>query len=245
MKVAELLKKLLREEALETGGEEGSTAIHDPEVIKQFVSNPLNTFLISFPRTGSHWLRVLMERYFERPSLVRVFYYPESTDYLTYHTHDLNLDIEHPTVLYLYREPVDTIYSQLSYHKEPLDAVDRIIYWSDLYGRHLDKWLHRERFTTKKTILRYEGFQHDMQAEFTKVTRHFGVELDAEKLSQAAAATTKQEIKRKTTHDKQVINLKADYENHRREFYRRQSPAIWDALLRNRPHLRDDFQAGP
>ena len=30
-------------------------------------------FLVSFPRTGSHWLRMLMELYFDKPSLTRSF----------------------------------------------------------------------------------------------------------------------------------------------------------------------------
>ena len=103
----------------------GSVAITSPEVLEAFTSNPESTFLVSFPRTGSHWLRLLMELYFERPSLVRVFYYPERTDYLTYHTHDLSLDVQHPRVIYLYREPVATIYSQMQYHGE--DLADLIV----------------------------------------------------------------------------------------------------------------------
>jgi hypothetical protein len=242
MSVAEKLKKIIRDEAKDNEQIAGSVRIQDNEVIRKFIEIPQNTFLVSFPRTGSHWLRALMELYFEQPSLVRVFYYPEKTNYLSYHTHDLNLDIEHPTVLYLYRDPVDTIYSQLSYNKEGLNDADRIGYWSDLYGRHLDKWLHTEKFTEKKTVLRYERLKSHLPSEFVKVTQHFGIELDGQKLLKIAAATTKEEIKRKTTHDQQVINLNKEYGMKREDFYRQSADLVWDFLLKGRPHLKEDFQ---
>ena len=116
-----------------------SIAINNNKIIEKFSANHQNTFLVSFPRTGSHWLRMMMELYFERPSLVRIFYYPERKAYLTLHTHDLNLDVERSNVIYLYRDPVDTIYSQLQYHKEDIYDQERIAFWSDFYGRHLDK----------------------------------------------------------------------------------------------------------
>ena len=44
----------------------------EAEVEKAYTANLQNPFLISFPRTGSHWLRMLCELYFERPTLVRL-----------------------------------------------------------------------------------------------------------------------------------------------------------------------------
>ena len=130
-----------------------SFVINDQSVIEAFTKDSTNTLLISFPRTGSHWLRMLAELYFGRPSLVRVFYYPNRQDYLFLHTHDLDLSVKSSRVIYLYRAPVDTIYSQLRYYDESPNDRARVIYWADLYGRHLDKWLCSERFTTQKTIL--------------------------------------------------------------------------------------------
>ena len=94
---------------------EGSMQISDQTIIDKFIANPDNTFLVSFPRTGSHWLRMLTELYFGRPSLVRVFYYSERQDFLMLHAHDLELDVERLRVIYLYRHPVETIFSQLYY----------------------------------------------------------------------------------------------------------------------------------
>ena len=237
-----ILKKLVHAEQQEDEDVPGSVLIQDAEERQKFLSNPDNTLLVSFPRTGSHWLRMLMELYFERPSLVRVFYYPERKDYLTYHTHDMQLEIEHPTILYLYRDPVDTIYSQLRYHKESINDHDRILYWSNLYGRHLEKWLVKEKFTRKKTILHYEGFKADMAAEFAKVTQHFGLELDGGKLALVAARVTHEEVKEKTVHDPQVINAQMGYDAARKKFCKKFSELIWRILLYEREYLNEYFK---
>jgi hypothetical protein len=115
MQLKDIMNKVLGEPNEERSG---SLQIDEPSIIEAFIENPDSPFLVSFPRTGSHWLRLIMELYFGRPSLVRVFYYPERTDYLTLHTHDIDLDIERRNVIYLYRDPVDTVYSQLNYYKE-------------------------------------------------------------------------------------------------------------------------------
>lgn len=214
-----------------------STEIHDPAIINSFVSDPQNTFLVSFPRTGSHWLRMVVELYFERPSLVRVFYYPERQDFLTLHTHDLELDVERENVIYLYRDPVDTIYSQLCYYKERLDDRGRIAYWADLYGRHLAKWLETETFTTKKTILTYERMKEDLVEEFRKVTDHFGVTLDPDRLTECAETVSKDEVKRKTPDDPQVVQLRNDYEAARAEFRANQAGLVCDVVTERRSAL--------
>lgn len=220
---------------------EQSWCVTDQSIISKFRSDPDNTFLISFPRTGSHWLRMIMELYFGRPSLVRVFYYPERRDYLTLHTHDLELDVVRTHVIYLYREPIDTIYSQLRYHKENIDDRERIAYWTNLYGRHLDKWLHRDTFTTRKTIVRYERLKADLAGEFTKICAHFGERLDVARLQAAAEQVTKEQVKERTRHDPQVINLNRTYEEERQRFRTEYGDFVWEMLLYGRDHLREDF----
>lgn len=218
-----------------------SEAIEEQSVIDEFISNSNNTFLLSFPRTGSHWLRMLMELYFGRPSLVRVFYYPERNDYLTLHTHDLELDVEHTNVIYLYRDPVDTIYSQLQYHKEDIDDREKTAYWSNLYGRHLDKWLHKEMFTQRKTIIQYERLKTNMLEEFNKICMHFDSSLDAKKLEAASVAVSKEEVKKKTPHDLNAINLNEVYNENRNQFRSTYGDFIWEVLLNSREHLKGDF----
>jgi hypothetical protein len=242
MSIAGEMKRLLKRLVSEADApNNGSIAVNDQVIIESFVANPDNTFLVSFPRTGSHWLRMIMELYFGRPSLVRVFYYPERRDYLTLHTHDLELDAVRSHVIYLYRDPIDTVYSQLQYHKEDIDDRERVACWSDFYGRHLDKWLHQETFTRRKTVVRYERLKADMVEEFHKICEHFDSPLDVGHLEAAAARVTKGKVKEKTPHDLQVVNLNQVYEEERRRFRKQYGEFVWQVLLNGREQLRQDF----
>jgi len=219
-----------------------SISIDDERTIKTFVDDPASPFLVSFPRTGSHWLRMVMELYFERPSLVRVFYFPERRNYLTLHTHDMDLDVTRQDVIYLYREPVDTIYSQMSYEKDDLHDPSHVRYWSGLYGRHLDKWLHKETFTTHKTVIRYDRLRDTPETEFAKICSHFNQILDSHRLAKAMTGVTKEKVKEKTPHDPSVISLGEDYEDSRRVFREKYTGLVWDAVLENGDHLKDMFE---
>jgi hypothetical protein len=213
----------------------------DQQIVERFESVSDNPFLVSFPRTGSHWLRMMLELYFQRPTLVRAFYFPESQDFLLRHHHDMDLHVERRNVIYLYREPVATIYSQLRYENEPLDAADRIAYWTDLYGRHLDKWLVQENFTTKKTVVTYEGLMSNLATEFAYVTAHFGRKVDSEHLHEVAAQVTKNEVKSKTVHDEKVVTMGERYEISREAFREQQASYVWACLFKDREHLQQYF----
>jgi hypothetical protein len=219
-----------------------STAVAETSIIEAFVGDPANPFLVSFPRTGSHWLRMVMELYFERPSLVRVFYYPGRHDYLTLHTHDMDLDVMRQNVIYLYREPVDTIYSQMSYEKDDLEDPERIRHWSDLYGRHLEKWLYTETFTARKTVIRYDRLRDTPEPEFAKICAHFGQTLDADRLAKAMSRVTKEKVKEKTPHDPSVITLGTGYEVTRQAFRQRHAGLVWETVLEGRARLRGAFE---
>lgn len=229
------IKSLLLESNTDNNG---SLAIYDSQFIKKFVDEPNFPFLVSFPRTGSHWLRMVMELYFEKPSLVRVFYYKDCQDYLTLHTHDMNLDVYRKNVIYLYRDPAPTVYSQMMYEKEDTNNQAKIKHWATLYGKHLAKWLIEETEAEKKTIVRYENLLKDMAAEFAKVTEHFEMPIDAGKLQRAAEQVSKDEVKKKTAHDPQVINKSGSYEVKRQEFLQNYSELIVDLVLEQNSQLQ-------
>lgn len=216
---------------------DGSVSIDDPVVIKSFTDNPDFPYLVSFSRTGSHWLRMIMELYFEKPSLVRAFYYKNATDFTCYHTHDIDLKLRREDVIYLYRNPVETVYSQLSYYKESPDDEERRWYWTDLYARHLSKWLVHDNFTKRKTVITYEGMNADMEQEFAKVCRHFGKELDSKKLESILNKVSKTELKNKTRHDQQVVNLSQEYELSRANFRDKYSEQIFSGIFSYEPRL--------
>jgi len=215
-----------------------------PETIEAFVKDSDNPFLISFPRTGSHWLRMLMELYFERPGLVRIFFYEHAKSFTCLHTHDLELDVERNNVIYLYREPVDTVFSQLSYHKENINDPIRIQYWAELYGKHLNKWLFDEKFTVKKTIVAYEGLKTDLESEFRKICGFFKTDLDSKRLIAAAEQVSKDILKKKSLHDSQVINLSQRYQVERDLFGKTHGTEVVDCVVSQNSRLSNLFKDG-
>lgn len=202
----------------------------EEKVVERFIADPDFPFLISFPRTGSHWLRMVMELYFEKPSLVRIFYYKDATDFTCYHRHDEDLSIQRKNVIYLYRSPVETIYSQLNYYQEDIYDRKRIEYWAELYGLHLKKWLLEETFTIQKTVVTFEGMKKHMEEEFKKICDHLSVTFNRERLQPALMKVTKTEVKRKTLHDRKVINLSGAYRVEKEKFERRYSSFIMDCI---------------
>ncbi len=213
-------------------GSDSSVAVTDGRILNKFLSDPSFPWLISFPRTGSHWLRMVMELYFEKPGLVRIFYYKDARDFTCYHRHDEDLSIQGvKNVIYLYRNPVDTIYSQLNYYKETIDDIERIIYWSELYGKHLSKWLFQENFTEKKTVITYEALTSSMREEFAKVCGHFGHTLDRQRLDAVISRVSKEDLKKKTAHDNQVVNLTESYRLGRKEFKARSGDLVLEAVI--------------
>jgi len=230
----DLLKKIISR----VMNADGSASIDDPAVIKSFTDKPDFPYLVSFSRTGSHWLRMIMELYFEKPSLVRAFYFKDANDFTCYHTHDMDMELKRENVIYLYRNPVETVYSQLSYYKESPDDPDRRQHWTNLYARHLAKWLVHDDFTKKKTIITYEGMKSNMADEFAKVCRHFGKEPDLRKLESVLEKTSKGELKKKTVHDQQVVNLSAEYQMSRTAFADRYSEQIFSEIYSCDPELK-------
>ncbi len=218
-----------------------SVSINDPEVIRAFTNNPDFPYLVSFSRTGSHWLRMIMELYFEKPSLVRAFYFKDATDFTCYHTHDMDLELSRENVIYLYRNPVETIYSQLCYYKQNPDDGESRKYWTNLYARHLSKWLVHDDFTKKKAVITYEGLKSDMHAEIRKICAHFGKEFDPARLELVLPQVSKDKLKKKTKHDQQVVNLTDAYRDARNVFRNKYGNLIFDGLYSIEPALEKVF----
>jgi hypothetical protein len=211
------------------------------KVVDKISSDPAFPYLVSSPRTGSHWLRMLMELYFERPTLVRAFYQFNNDDYLLIHTHDMELTTQRQNVIYLYREPISTVYSHIQYYNQDFNDPKIIAHWTGLYAQHLDKWLVTEKFTTHKTVLTYEAMMKDLPQAFAKVVAHFGATFNADKFAEVAKIVTKEEVKRKTPHDEQVVKLDSPYSQSREMFRQKHEATVWEILLKDHPHLKQFF----
>lgn len=147
---------------------------------------------ITYPRTGSQWLEAVIEKYAERPCLRerRATLIPvHQNDWMFFHDHDPDLKLEHDNVLYLYRSPVETVYSYLIYRFESSRRKSMWGRWrqrGDLaitpkkidalataYRKHLEKWLLSEQ--RARTAVRYEILQARPNEEFAKIFDHFGL----------------------------------------------------------------------
>jgi len=188
----------------------------DKEIVEIFIKNENFPFLVSFPRTGSHFLRMLMEAYFKRPCLVRTFYYPNKKNYTCYHTHDLKLEVKRKNIIYLHRNPIDVVYSQLKYNNEEINE-DFILSYSYDYKRHLDKWF-KEEFSEKKTIISYEDLIDKPDNEFKKICNHLNLEFNKNLFNKIYLSVTKEEVKKRTGHDSSVINLSQEYKDKKENF---------------------------
>lgn len=207
-------------------------------LVSSYIIKPEFPWLISFPRTGSHWLRMMMELYFEKPSLVRAFYYKNATDFTCYHTHDHQLDIDAvKNIIYLFRNPVDTVFSNLQYYKHNTRDIGKIKETTNSYSDHLVKWLIDEEFSENKTIISYEGLKNNLENEFKKITKFFNTEFDEELLKKVSKNVSKQSLKKKTLHDEKVVNLDLEYNNLKDSFREDYWEIIVEQLYLRNPKL--------
>tara|TARA_R100000353_G_scaffold88121_1_gene65407 strand:- start:132 stop:839 length:708 start_codon:yes stop_codon:yes gene_type:complete len=186
--------------------------------------------LVSFPRTGSHWFRVMMEKYTGMPSVVRSFYDPNPKCVWGFHIHDRFIGIyehsEGPTrnlknVIYLYRNPCDTIFSLLKYDNVipqgwrgnfNKQIMKKTISYSKEYRAHLDRWLNNNSDIENIIIIKYEDLKQ--ASTFRQVIEFLGFLWDEEKFLKILKQTDKKSIKNLTIHDDMVINvedLNAEY----------------------------------
>ena len=199
---------------------------------------------VSFPRTGAHWINCVMELYFDRPRLRQrrtTFLDRTRTDWRWFHDHDENLDLHQPKVLFLYREPIATIFSNLNYERQhakaaalawwfyakpetEAEAVRRHCY---AYRSHCEKWLLSE--SRARTVVRHDNFLTHRAEEFGRICEHFGEPLDHERIEQAFQTVTPEALVARAGNTAEMGShmLGQDYRARRREF-----EAQWGDFIR-------------
>ncbi len=244
MNLFSVIRKAILKEEQDTDRKQPENRRANMDIVNQYIADPEFPYLVSFSRTGSHWLRMMMELYLGMPSLKLLFFSETNTTsrYSCLHTHDLDFTVEARNVVYLYREPVETIFSQMTYHEQDLQNDDLVDAWADHYARHVKKWVIDEKFTAQKIVLTYEGLKSDIGSEFQKISDFFGVPFDADKAAKAAASVSKEKISEKTKHDPKVINLDKDYSNRREEFKKRYSARIYELIRTRYPEVATLFE---
>ncbi len=148
--------------------------------------------LISYRRSGSHWICAIMELYFDRPRLRRsrrTFLDKSRTDWLFMHDHDLKFKVfknhdkkKNRTVLYLYRNLEDVAKSDKIFLKNK--------YGLDVSMEKLLKECknHQEKYLRSHWVIpiKYENFLDPKKRikEFKIITDFFYENLDKKRLEE-------------------------------------------------------------
>lgn len=185
-------------------------------------------YLVSFPRTGSHWLRMFLEQYFDRPLLTRSFFRHANDDFLLLHVHDNQKPVaEKRDTLYLYRGVSATLFSELTYRHgagfcapgETAPAWETVEACAREYMADLEKWLVRREMALRMHVLTYERLLDRPLDVLPGVIEFLGGEPDTERIAQLWPTVTHAGVAEKTPDNPKVIDRGADKEL-RRELFR-------------------------
>lgn len=176
--------------------------------IKNKRENPLlykYPLVVSYPRSGAHWISSVSEMYFNRPRLRKgsPSFLPDKKkrrDWMWIHDHDADLKIirnlhkKKPLankILFLYRNPVDVIYSHLNAISKNYNTYGYLFgkkfknrdyaFSEEAVMDELSRWItyHREYFKEREgiqiTYISYEAFKNPKtrNSEFKKICDFF------------------------------------------------------------------------
>jgi hypothetical protein len=144
-------------------------------------------WLVSFPRSGSTWLRQFFERYtglssrsvYEEFNWDRPVYFETDIPCL-YRTHTTDLILHNfPTrTLFLIRNPLDVIASQIKYHgKEYSD--DNVVDCAKQYVKFLIDYLDYEH---PKLLVKYEWLRESFTPHIIKILRFYEMEVSLSRI---------------------------------------------------------------
>ena len=167
--------------------------------------------LVSYPRTGSHWVRLVLEQYLNKYCLPTSFF--DNTDYWGYHLHDRivgrgdeGITSDFDKVIYLYRDPVDTIFSILNYENLDFSNAKNVQKLSSEYFIHLHRWLFNNSDIKNIIFVKYEQIKNKPVESFTDILKFLDYEIDESKLSTIFDSTTIKITNSKTGLNKNIIN---------------------------------------
>lgn len=192
--------------------------------------------LVSYPRTGSHWVRLVLEQYLDEYCRPTTFF--DCDNYWGYHLHDriVGQGVEGITgnfdkVIYLYRNPVDTIFSQLTYEGMDWEDTDNVEQIVEEYFNHLDRWLFNNEDIKDIIFVKYEELKSDTVSTFSKILTFLNRKVDKSKLSKICEETSIKQTKEKTTFDQNIVNtdhFNGNYEVNKKKFYKKYKNIILD-----------------
>lgn len=191
------------------------------------------THIVSFPRTGSHWLRMMIEVAFCNSTSIDNFSFDNAPNHITYHVHDLELKDKFDKVIYLYRNPVDTIYSLIKYYQQDIEDKENIKKLTNLYKDNAQKWLLEENFTKEKMFVTYESLVKNKEQELEKIARFLGVEFNKKNIEKTKDIS-RDSVRNKTLYDNQIVNIEKDYKQKKEEFEKENKDYILNLFFENK-----------
>ena len=168
--------------------------------------NPNNPYLISYPRCGSHYLRLFLEEYVRKPTLPSHILHHTNKEYFLYHDHGANPRFIYNNYIYLYRDPVDAIYSYLIYNNTNTKDKKTINRFAIHFAWSLSKYCIDDNSSQNKAlIVKYENLLNKPTKTFSKVLNHLKVDVDYSKINNLV-----EKIDKKYTNEKMKVYY-ADY----------------------------------
>lgn len=208
-----------------------------PEAVKAYFEQvPGFPLVLSHQRCGGHYLRFLMELYFERPGLCKIFCYHKAE---IMHVWSHFLVPTATNILFLYRRsPLQVVQSHLILQgkKTPIDyTIKEVLEESRTYAQLVDTMLFHSDHLERKEVVIYENLIGDPETEFQKVCRFFDEPWDVEKFRSILPLVTVERLGTKSKKD-QIINLDTGEERDRKR-------AIFEHYFGDhiREHILDEF----
>lgn len=200
--------------------------------------------LVSYPRTGSHWVRLVLEQYLNKYCLPTTFFDCDKNNYWGYHLHDRivgegaeGITGNFDKVIYLYRSPVDTIFSQVMFDRVDFTKsfnnsyIEQIM---DEYYDHLERWLFDNDDIKNIIFVKYEDIKSDPVDIFSKILAFLNYNIDKKKLEAICKKTTIKKSKEKTSFDSSIINrdhFNGEYDIKKKEFTKKYKKYILSEFL--------------
>ena len=173
--------------------------------------------LVSFPRTGSHWLRIMLEDYLEMPCGPRAFQYPDAEPW-GIHIHDRfvgqGAHQEGPVnslekVIYLHRDPIETIFSQLKYDGK-VDFIEQDVdELMNEYILHLNRWRWNNKDVNELLDITYESMKNNTLGILKEVIWFLGYEINEDRICLAISNSSKSRTKSFTSHDHAALSVQS------------------------------------
>jgi hypothetical protein len=148
--------------------------------------------LVSYPRTGSHYVRIVIEDITKRPCAPTSFLGFDKFEPWGFHLHDRivgngdeGITSGFDKVIYLYRNPVDTIYSHIKYQNE---SDWRSI--AEEYKNHLMRWLYNNHDCKKMIFVNYDILLDKPIKEFKRILEFMDFSVNDDDLQKSISRTT-------------------------------------------------------